>query len=107
MAAIKFQNIRFHDRRGSMEGQKVYNYLSNNNIKFTYNGRAALPSDLDANSALATIKSFYSNNSLTFPICIYETVYYESGNHKVANNEYSLTVSGFPSNFANVAVKTS
>ena len=56
---------------------------------------------------ITRMKHTYGDKITSLPVCAYESVYYESGNLKVANNEFSITVSGFPTNFANAAVKTS
>lgn len=104
MAAIKYQNISLYDRRGSLEGLRIKTFLESNEVDFYYSGRL----DIDnANTEITLIKETYGDKITSLPVCTYDSVYYESGNLRAANNEYSTTVSGFPANFANVAVKTS
>ena len=104
MAAIKYQNISLWDRRGSLEGLRIKSFLESNKVDFSYSERLDTES---ANTELTRMKHTYGDKITSLPVCVYESVYYESGNLKVANNEFSITVSGFPTNFANAAVKTS
>jgi len=102
MAAIKYQNISIYDRRGSLEGTKISSFLDTNNIEHNYLGK--FTSDT-ANAQINFLSTHFPG--ITLPACIYEAVYYENGNFKVANNEFSISLAGLPSNFANAAVKTS
>ena len=103
MAAIKYQNITFWNARGKLEGPRIKAFLDSNNIDYRDGGK--LDSD-SANTQIGILSDYYGG-TLSFPACTYEAVYYENGSLKVANNEFSTTVDAFPSNFANVAVKTS
>ena len=103
MAAIKYQNITFWNARGKLEGPRIKTFLDSNNIDYGESGKFDSES---ANTQIGILGSQFDGIS-SFPACTYEAVYYENGNFKVANNEFSTTVSAFPSNFANVAVKTS
>ena len=104
MAAIKYQNISLYDRRGSLEGLRIKTFLESNKVDFYYSERLDTEA---ANTELTHVKAVYGDKITAFPACIYESVYYESGNFPVAPHEFSATVSGFPTNFANAAVKTS
>ena len=104
MAAIKYQNISLCDRRGSLEGLRIKSFLESNKVDFSYSERLDTET---ANTEITRMKHTYGDKITSLPVCVYESVYYESGNLKVANNEFSITVSGFPTNFANAAVKTS
>ena len=104
MAAIKYQNISLYDRRGSLEGLRIKTFLESNKVDFSYSERLDTET---ANTEITRMKHTYGDKITSLPVCAYESVYYESGNLKVANNEFSITVSGFPTNFANAAVKTS
>ena len=104
MAAIKYQNISLYDRRGSLEGLRIKTFLESNKVDFYYSERLDTEA---ANTEITRMKHTYGDKITSLPVCAYESVYYESGNLKVANNEFSATVSGFPTNFANAAVKTS
>ena len=104
MAAIKYQNISLWGRRGSLEGWRIKSFLESNKVDFSYSERLDTET---ANTEITRMKHTYGDKITSLPVCVYESVYYESGNLKVANNEFSITVSGFPTNFANAAVKTS
>ena len=104
MAAIKYQNISLFDRRGSLEGLRIKTFLESNKVEFYYSERLDTET---ANTEITQIKNTYGDKVTSLPVCVYESVYYESGTLKAANNEFSTTVSGFPTNFANAAVKTS
>lgn len=99
MSAIRYQNISLYSKRGKIAFSHFETFLQNNNIEYT------LVNSEDAD--LSKIRQEQANNSITFPALVYESVKYERGAYKVSDQEYSLTVDDLPSNFANVAVKTS
>ena len=104
MAAIKYENIRLFTRRGSFEGPRISEFLTSNNIDFFESERLD-PAESDAE--LSILSHAYGDSITSLPVCAYESVYFESGSLRHANNEFSITVSGFPANFANAAVKIS
>ena len=107
MAAIKYENIRLFTKRGSVEGPRISEFLTSNNIDFFESERLD-PAESDAELSILSILSHAYGDSITsLPVCAYESVYFESGSLRYANNEFSITVSGFPANFANAAVKIS
>jgi len=104
MAAIKYENIRLFTRRGSFEGPRISEFLTSNNIDFFESERL---DSAESAAELSVLSQVYGDSITSLPVCAYESVYFESGSLRYANNEFSITVSGFPANFANAAVKIS